>query len=442
MAAPLNFSDRLAIESGLMNGKTINAIARAQNRHTSTITREIMVNREEQFNQYSFGNDCLHVTDCVERNVCGDKRCNYLCRSCRKLNYPGYCHKFCKKYLAVDCLELTKPPYVCNNCRSKDRCIKNKYFYSAVAADKRSKLNRSRTRNATRLTEADIKRLDKLISPLINKGQPLIHIMAQHKEEIPVSIRTIYSYIEKGFFSIKNIDLRRKVGYKPRRKPRKKDLSGYAVQAYLVGRKYSDFKEYLLEFEDDFAVVEMDTVLGTKSSRKRILTMTFRRNNLMLMFLLSDGKASSVVNIFRYLEHELGLDCFRRVFKIFLTDNGGEFKDNINLEYTKENDIRTKVYYCDPMASWQKGCAEKNHEFIRYAIPKGTSLGPFTSEDITLLMNHINSVKREIFGGKSPYELLKEEIKHGDNDMQKLMEVMHMEEVPPDEIILTPKLFK
>ncbi|MDY4920301.1 MAG: IS30 family transposase [Phascolarctobacterium sp.] len=442
MAAPLNFSDRLAIESGLMNGKTINAIARAQNRHTSTITREIMVNREEQFNQYSFGNDCLHVTDCVERNVCGDKRCNYLCRSCRKLNYPGYCHKFCKKYLAVDCLELTKPPYVCNNCRSKDRCIKNKYFYSAVAADKRSKLNRSRTRNATRLTEADIKRLDKLISPLINKGQPLIHIMAQHKEEIPVSIRTIYSYIEKGFFSIKNIDLRRKVGYKPRRKPRKKDLSGYAVQAYLVGRKYSDFKEYLLEFEDDSAVVEMDTVLGTKSSRKRILTMTFRRNNLMLMFLLSDGKASSVVNIFRYLEHELGLDCFRRVFKIFLTDNGGEFKDNINLEYTKENDIRTKVYYCDPMASWQKGCAEKNHEFIRYAIPKGTSLGPFTSEDITLLMNHINSVKREIFGGKSPYELLKEEIKHGDNDMQKLMEVMHMEEVPPDEIILTPKLFK
>ena len=442
MAAPLNFSDRLAIESGLMNGKTINAIARAQNRHTSTITREIMVNREEQFNQYSFGNDCLHVIDCVERNVCGDKRCNYLCRSCRKLNYPGYCHKFCKKYLAVDCLELTKPPYVCNNCRSKDRCIKNKYFYSAVAADKRSKLNRSRTRNATRLTEADIKRLDKLISPLINKGQPLIHIMAQHKEEIPVSIRTIYSYIEKGFFSIKNIDLRRKVGYKPRRKPRKKDLSGYAVQAYLVGRKYSDFKEYLLEFEDDSAVVEMDTVLGTKSSRKRILTMTFRRNNLMLMFLLSDGKASSVVNIFRYLEHELGLDCFRRVFKIFLTDNGGEFKDNINLEYTKENDIRTKVYYCDPMASWQKGCAEKNHEFIRYAIPKGTSLGPFTSEDITLLMNHINSVKREIFGGKSPYELLKEEIKRGNSDMKKLMKVMHMEEIPPDEIILTPKLFK
>lgn len=442
MAAPLNFSDRLAIESGLMNGKTINAIATSLNRHTSTITREIMVNREEQFNQYSFGNDCMYVTECVERNVCGDKRCNYLCRSCRKLNYPGYCHRFCKKYIAVDCLELTKPPYVCNNCRSKDRCIKNKYFYSAVAADKRSKLNRSRTRNATRLTEADVKRLDKLISPLINKGQPLIHIMAQHKEDIPVSIRTIYSYIEKGFFSIKNIDLRRKVGYKPRRKPRKKDLSGYAVQAYLVGRKYSDFKEYLLEFEDDSAVVEMDTVLGTKSSRKRILTMTFRRNNLMLMFLLSDGKASSVVNIFRYLEHELGLDCFRRVFKIFLTDNGGEFKDNINLEYTKENDIRTKVYYCDPMASWQKGCAEKNHEFIRYAIPKGTSLGPFTSEDITLLMNHINSVKREIFGGKSPYELLKEEIKHGDNDMQKLMEVMHMEEIPPDEIILTPKLFK
>ena len=27
-------------------------------------------------------------------------------------------------------------------------------------------------------------------------------------------------------------------------------------------------------------------------------------------------------------------------------------------------------------------------------------------------------------------------------DMKKLMKVMHMEEIPPDEIILTPKLFK
>lgn len=70
------------------------------------------------------------------------------------------------------------------------------------------------------------------------------------------------------------------------------------------------------------------------------------------------------------------------------------------------------------------------------------ALAPFTSEDITLLMNHINSVKREIFGGKSPYELLKEEIKRGDTDMQKLMEVMYMKEIPPDEIILTLKLFK
>lgn len=442
MAAPLDFSDRLAIESGIMKGSSLSSIAKSISRDKATISREILRNRDDHSTQYKFGNDCIHVSECTLQHVCGDNRCNYLCRSCKKMNYPGFCHSKCKKYLAIECLELTKPPYVCNNCKAKDRCIKNKYFYSAVEADKRSKYNRSRTRNATRLTEADIKRLDKLISPLINKGQPLIHIMAQHKDEIPVSIRTIYNYIEKGFFSIKNIDLRRKVGYKQRRKPRKKDLSGYAVQAYLIGRKYSDFKEYLLEFDDDSDVVEMDTVLGTKSSRKRLLTMTFRRNNLMLLFLLSDGKASSVVNIFRYLEHELGLACFRKVFKIFLTDNGGEFKDNVNLEYTKDNEIRTKVYYCDPMASWQKGCAEKNHEFIRYAIPKGTSLGPFTSEDITLLMNHINSVKREIFGGKSPYELLKEEIKHGNSDMKKLMKVMHMEEIPPDEIILTPKLFK
>ena len=434
----LNYSERLTIESGIMNAKSITDIARSISRDRSTVTREILRNREDKSSQYTFGNDCIHVLDCVLQHVCGDMRCNYLCRSCKKMNYPGFCHTKCKDYLAIECRELSKPPYVCNRCTSKDRCIKNKYFYSAIEAKKRSKHTRKGNRNAARLNEDDIKRIDKLISPLINKGQPLYHIMIEHKKEIPVCIRTIYNYIEKGLFHIKNIDLRRKVGYKQRRKYKKV----CSFQSYLNGRRYTDFKEYMQEFRDDSAVVEMDTVLGTKASKKRILTMTFRRNNLMLMFLLPDGTSASVVNVFRTLEYKLGLGCFRRIFRVFLTDNGSEFKDNYNMEYTLDKEIRTKVYYCDPMASWQKGCTEKNHEFIRYAIPKGTSLAPFTNDKITLLMNHINSVKREIFGGRSPYELVQQEIKRGNLDMQKLMEVLQLEEIPSDDIVLKPKLFK
>ena len=42
------------------------------------------------------------------------------------------------------------------------------------------------------------------------------------------------------------------------------------------------------------SVVEMDTVKGVRERGKRLLTMIFRDNSVMLMFLMPDGKAESV----------------------------------------------------------------------------------------------------------------------------------------------------
>ena len=90
------------------------------------------------------------------------------------------------------------------------------------------------------------------------------------------------------------------------------------------------------------------------------------------------------------------------------------------------------------MASWQKPHIEKNHEFIRYVIPRGRSLNPYTDEDITLLMNHINSTKRPGLGNKSPYELVADD----DEDKQELLRLLKMDPIPADEVHLKPSLFK
>jgi IS30 family transposase len=184
-------------------------------------------------------------------------------------------------------------------------------------------------------------------------------------------------------------------------------------------------------------VIEMDTVKGVRETGKRLLTMIFRRNSIMLLFLMPDGKAESVKRVFDYLEMGLGLDTYRNLFPVILTDNGSEFKRVGELEYTEELEYRTSLYYCDPMASWQKAHIEKNHEFIRYAVPKGKSLNPYTQEDMTLLMNHINSVRRPALGNKSPYELVEED----DVDMHDLMALLKMHPIPPDEVHLMPDLF-
>ena len=101
------------------------------------------------------------------------------------------------------------------------------------------------------------------------------------------------------------------------------------------------------------------------------------------------------------------------------------------------NAVRTNIFFCDPMASWQKPHIEKNHEYIRYVIPRGKSFDPYTQEDMTLLMNHLNSVRRKSLGGKAPYELIIEE----DEDMKALMALLKMDLIPPDEVHLAADLF-
>lgn len=119
---------------------------------------------------------------------------------------------------------------------------------------------------------------------------------------------------------------------------------------------------------------------------------------------------------------------------MILTDNGSEFKKVDELEFTVESKRRTRVFYCDPQASWQKPHLEKNHEFIRYVIPRGKSFNSYTQDDMKLLMNHINSISRAKLDGKCPYELVVNE------EMKKMLNLLDLKIIPADEVHMTPTL--
>jgi IS30 family transposase len=87
------------------------------------------------------------------------------------------------------------------------------------------------------------------------------------------------------------------------------------------------------------------------------------------------------------------------------------------------------------MASYQKPHVEKNHEYIRYIIPKGKSLNNRTQEEITLMMNHINSTARASLNRNTPFKLA-----------QMLLDVsmldkLSLEHIHADEVHLKPALF-
>lgn len=432
----MDLSDRIAIETGISNKDSFKKIGKLLHRHPSTISHEIKENRTFIAGNYFLRKDCRFVRQHVQHHVCGDESCEENCCRCRSVD----CQKYCEKYVSRACHKFEKPPYVCNNCSEKKLCSKDKYIYSAKQADAAVTRRRSESRQGIRISDEKKSEMDELITRLVKKGQPLTHIYAEHENEMPVCLRTLYNYIDDGELTVKNIDLRRKTGYKKRGKGHQPSL-GFANMEFRQGRTYTDF-EYAMKVkytEDE--VVEMDTVKDVREQGKRLLTMIFRKNNVMLLFLMPDGKAESVKRVFDYLEARLGIEVFQRLFPVILTDNGSEFKKVDELELTSDETgflvYRTSLFYCDPMASWQKGCIEKNHEFVRYAIPKKKSLNPYNQDDITLLMNHINSIKRPGLGNKSPYELVEED----DEDFHELMRLLKMHLIPPDEVRLMPDLF-
>ena len=102
--------------------------------------------------------------------------------------------------------------------------------------------------------------VDEMVTRLVRKGQPLTHIYAEHEAEMPLSLRSLYNYIDAGELSIKNIDLRRKVGYKTRRKKKDEEESpkGFANQKYREGHTYDDYEFYMKH--TGLSALEMDTV--------------------------------------------------------------------------------------------------------------------------------------------------------------------------------------
>ena len=191
-----------------------------------------------------------------------------------------------------------------------------------------------------------------------------------------------------------------------------------------------------MEKNSEANVVELDTVHGARTKGSVMMTMLLRNTSLMLIFLLPDCTQASVKAVFDQLTDKLGMEEFCKCFPVILTDNGSEFKNPKSLEMTDNGQERTRIFYCDPLASWQKAKLEKNHEYIRRVLAKGQSLEGYTQKDMTLLANHINSTASSSLNNRTPFELA--ELLNS----EKLLKVLGLKKIEHDKVVLTPQLFR
>lgn len=427
----LRLEDRIIIESGLNANLSLKCIAQSIGKDPTTVAKEIKRNRTvKTLAQFQHEILCKNLPSCQRGGLCNDlPACLALCKRC----YRHQCSQLCPGYVPMKCANLHRAPFVCNGCTRKGACRRQtKYYYYAghAQASYRSKL--SDCRKGINLTDLELAELDCLVSPLLRRGQALNHIYAHHRQNIPCSKKTLYSYIDQHLLSVGNLDLPRKVRYKKRKKHQKETAKTYR---YRSGRTFEDFLAFTAQCPE-VPVVEMDTVEGLITDRPVLLTLIFRSCNCMLMELLTDRTQRQVIATFNRLERILGYDTFVRLFPVILTDNGSEFKDPKALETALDGRQRTRIFYCDPNAAWQKGKLEKNHTMIRCVLPKGSSFEGLTSQMAYRIRDHINSTARDSLNGNSPRDVA------GLLLPQEALDKLDLRRIPADDILLTPRLLR
>jgi IS30 family transposase len=326
------------------------------------------------------------------------------------------------------CPTLLKSPYVCNPCPKRKVCRLPRHMYAAKTAQSEYEDLLVEARSGIPLGKEEFYEVDRIVSDGIKRGQHLYHILQTN--QLNVSKSTVYRHLKQGYLSVSAVEFPRVVKFKPRRVHRSECIP----KAFKVGRTYEDFLAYVDENEIT-SWVEMDTVIG-RNGGKVIMTFDFTFCNFMFGILLENKSSHEVADKITELKSRLPAAGIRfgDIFPLVLTDNGGEFANVFAIENDKDDFKETSLFFCDPYKSSQKPRVEKNHTLFRDIVPKGESFDGFTQETVNLIFSHVNSIKRKIYNGKTPYELFT--FTYG----EKLAKLLGVDNIPSTNVVQSPKL--
>ncbi|MDO4513935.1 MAG: IS30 family transposase, partial [Lachnospiraceae bacterium] len=208
--------------------------------------------------------------------------------------------------------------------------------------------------------------------------------------------KSIYNYVYRGFIRVKKEQM-----LSPRHN--RKQLNRRKVNYNAMKFPSIEQRPNCANERDEFGHWEIDTVYSGKGTSKAcLLTLTERMTRIEESYLLPDRTAKSIVNVFNFIEKEVGFEAFTKRYKTLTSDNGVEFKDFINIclsPYTGKP--RTEQYFTHPYSSYERGTNENHNRMIRRFIPKGMDLFKLTQKQIDDIVDYINNYPRRMFGGLS-----------------------------------------
>lgn len=404
----LTLDDRKQIQYGIENGLSKTTIAKNIGKDPTTIGKEIKKRRKLK-PRNTFNSPLI----------------------CKKSKVCKKCYGKCEKYEEIDCIRRDKKVGACNLCANITKCNLDKYFYYSNKVHEDYLYTLKDSREGVNLDTSGMKFILEIIKPLLKKGQSVYQILAGHPE-IKLCSKSLYTYIESGVFKdfgVDNFSLRRQVSMRARKKLKKR-----AEPANYDGKKYTDYLEFIGK-NTNTLTTEMDTIYNQQDG-PYIQTFYFQHIGFMIGFLHTEKTSSSMASTLDKLQELLDNDYYK-LFSLLLTDRGPEFQKHELFEINiGTGEIRTNIFYCDPQTPSQKPHVENNHNYVRNILPNGNSLKHLIQTDIDLMFSHINSVPREIFNGKTPYDNF--EFLYG----KKILDILNIQKIEKDMVTLQPYLLK
>ena len=415
--AHLTESHRIKIEHYLNENYSYRKIAELLNVNASTISREVKRN----IRTYSISNHMV-VVECIHKGNCERLKGSSKSKMC-SINCPDYELRKCDRF------STKNAKHVCNSCPNNAKCKLARKKYIANVANNKYEL-RIISRPKIRITQEQFDFINKLFSEKMTKGQSISVIYQNHKDEIMISENTVRNYLKRGLLKSNQLDMIR-----PRFTANKSVKRRVIKNVDLLnGRTYEDYINYTKE--KDILIVQLDTVVGKLVDNKKILTIHWPSFHFQIGILLEKLSPAFVNNALMELKNKLGLETYKILFQVILTDNGIEFSLLDEIEIDENGELITKVFFCDPYKSSQKGSCERNHEFIRYVLPKGVSFDNLNQKDVDLIFSHINSTPRNSLGFKTPFELFKTAFGI------EVLRILNINEINKDDVHLKPELIK
>ncbi len=223
--------------------------------------------------------------------------------------------------------------------------------------------------------------------------------------ETEVCLTTLYNYIKKGVFL--NITM----AECPYRKTKKKRNKNKVQKRLQRGTSITD-RPVDIETREELGHWEMDTVVGAQGKGKgSLLVLTERKTRNEIIEKLNEHTSDEVVKALNRIERRIGEKTFREKFKTITVDNGCEFADAEGIERSRRNKKkRTKVYYCHPYRSSERGSNENNNKLVRRWHPKGSIFDDVKPSEVKMIEAWMNDYPRKIFGWKTSNQVLQEEL--------------------------------